>query len=246
MIGNQYMNLANGSVIEVLEVKDNLKVKVATLIDSNGMATTQRRVRTMLRDNLFDSRLKANGQPRTSGWVPAAETATHTSLANKTQAVPATTKKEPSVTAQISEPSTWDEVDLESMSTEALIQYGHKLDVQAKQAKDAADGVKAELKKRSKRPGVTIVGESVYDLGRNMNFSQALAVKKLTAQQLAMVSVTTTEVDSKKAQALFGKDSPLYQSLLVPADNYTLKLRTVTEKDLLAQMGGQYQSPFGD
>lgn len=236
MIGTRYTNLANGSVIEVVEIVDNFKVRVGTLVDSNGIDTTQRRLREISRDKLFTSATKDNGKPRTSGWVPYTEAST--------QAVPATTKKEHTVTAQINEPSVHDEIDLESMSVQALIQYGHKLDIEAKRAKDAVDKVKEELKKRSKRPGVTIVGESVYDLGRNMNFSQALAVKKLTPEQLAMVSVTTTEVDSKKAQAVFGKDSELYKSLLVPADNYTLKLRTVTDKDLDAALGGQYESPF--
>lgn len=244
MIGTRYTNLANGSVIEVVEIVDNFKVRVGTLVDSNGIDTTQRRLREISRDKLFTSATKDNGKPRTSGWVPYAEATTKTALTVSTQAAPATTKKEHVVTAQINEPSVHDEIDLESLPKEALIQYAHDLDIKAKRAKEEADKAKEELKRRSKRPGVTIVGDTVYDLGRNMNFSQALAVKKLTSEQLAMVSVTTTEVDPKKAQAVFGKESELYKSLLVPADNYTLKLRTVTDKDLDAALGGQYESPF--
>jgi len=236
-IGNEYTNLANGSVIRVVGVQGPHEVTVVTLVNSNGEETSQQRKRKMSTDNLHDTLVKDNGDPRTSGWVLISDTP---QPAPKT--VSAAAKKENTVTANISPGAqSWDEVDLSKMSKEALIKSAHKLDLQAKEIKDALDSLKAELKKRGVSRGTAIAGESVMTVSVGMNFSPELAKKHLTPAEIA--SFTVPELDAKAIKAYLGEKSPEYQRLLVPGAT-TVKLRMVTEADIKAAAQGRLADPF--
>ena len=235
--GNEYTNLTNGSVIRIVEVNSPHEVVVITLVNSNGEETSQQRKRKMNTNVLHDTVVKDNGDPRTSGWVLISDTEP---VSNKT--VSAAAKKENVVTASISPGAqSWDEVDLSKMSQEALIQSAHKLDIQAKEAKDALDLIKEELKKRIVGRGTAVAGDSVMTVTVNTAFSPELAKKHLTPAQVETFTVPT--LDAKAIKAYLGEKSPEYQRLLVPAAT-TVKLRMVTEADAKAAAAGRLADPF--
>lgn len=236
-IGNEYTNLLNGAVIRVVDVQGPHEVTVITVVNTNGEETSQQRKRKMNTNNLHDTVVKDNGEPRTSGWVLISDDPRPTK-----RAVPAAKTKENVVTASISPGAqSWDETDLSKMPKEVLIQSAHKLDIQAKEIKDSLDALKAELKKRGVTRGTAIAGESAMTVSVAMNFSPELARKHLTSAEIK--SFTVPELDSKAIKAYLGEKSPEYQRLLVPGGT-TIKLRMASDADKTAAAQGRLADPF--
>lgn len=236
-IDNEYTNLGTGAVIRVVDVAGPHEVTVITLVNSNGEETSQQRKRKMNPVNLYDTVVKDNGEPRTSGWVLISDDPEPTK-----RAVPAAKTKEHVVTANISPGAqSWDEVDFDKMPIEILIQTAHRLDLKAKEAVSAFELAKEALKKKIKGRGVSIAGESAISVSHTMAFSPELAKKNMTPAQIE--TFTTKTLDAKAIKAYFGEKSADYRKFLVPAAT-VIRLRPVTDQDLQAQQKGQLRDPF--
>lgn len=237
--GNEYLNITTGAVIRVVEVHGPHEVTVITLVNSNGEETSQQRKRKMNPVNLHDTLLKDNGELRTSGWVLQSDTPP----ASTSRAVPAAKTKENVVTANISPGAQdWSEVDMAGVSTEILVQSAHRLDIQAKSVADDLDLIKAELKKRmTSGRGTKIAGESVMTVTTAMNFSPALARKKLSEKEVKALS--KSELDREAVKKYLGEKSPAYQALLVPGAA-TVKFRMVKTEDVTNVEQGLVADPF--
>jgi len=140
--------------------------------------------------------------------------------------------------------SDFQDVDVSALSAEQLIKHGYYLHVRAAELKKKQKEVSDEINRRGKQTGTRLAGNASLNLSRPKRFSEELALAKLNKTQQR--KITVTKLDSTKAKEEFGEDSALYQSLLAPAENFTVKFSAATTKQKVLDADGELDDPFAE
>lgn len=135
-----------------------------------------------------------------------------------------------------------DDIKLSELTDDQLIKHGYQLTVMEADLKKKKQALNEEVNRRGRRTGTRVVGNASLQLTRPKRFSEELALAKLNKTQQRRITVQ--KLDSTKAKEEFGEDSPLYQSLLAPAENFTVKFSAATTKQKVLDMDGSLEDPF--
>jgi hypothetical protein len=121
------------------------------------------------------------------------------------------------------------EPDLAALETSELVRWLDRVNAQKAILEKLAENAKDELRRRDLTEGVSIFGETAVVYAVPQMFDGKKAKALLTPQQYEAICVT--KPDSKKAQAMLGKDSSEYQELCSPG-TARITVRQATEEDL--------------
>lgn len=210
--GDRYVRMTDGSVIEIIET-DQHTARVATVTVSGALT----RYRSLhVAPHLKSGAYNLRGDVHKTGYVNIRD------LPEDHPFAPLPERRDSAVSFHEQEP------DFSQMNEAALVQWAHDREKLAADLADQAERAKSELKRRATGPGTRIIGDTAVITAPNERFDAKLAEKVLDRQSLEAISVR--KPDGAKARDRFGKDSPLYRSM-VRSFGWKMTLRQATSED---------------
>lgn len=210
--GDRYVRMTDGSVIEIIETDQNT-ARVATVTVS-GALTRYRSLHVV--PHLKSGARNLKGDVHKTGYVNVHD------LPEDHPFAPRPERRASAVSFHEEEP------DFEQMNEAALVQWVHDREKMAASLADQAERAKSELKRRATGPGTRIIGDTAVITAPNERFEPKLAEKVLSHRDLEAISVR--KLDGSKARDRFGKDSPVYRSM-VRSFGWKMTLRQATDED---------------
>ncbi len=210
--GDRYVRMTDGSVIEIIET-DQHTARVATVTVS-GALTRYRPLRVA--PHLKSGARNLKGDEHKTGYVNVRD------LREDHPFAPRPERRATVVSFHEEEP------DFDQMNEAALVQWVHDREKMAASLADQAERAKSELKRRATGPGTRILGDTAVITAPNERFEPKLAEKVLNNRDLEAISVR--KLDGAKARDRFGKDSPVYRSM-VRSFGWKMTLRQATDED---------------
>lgn len=134
------------------------------------------------------------------------------------------------------------DIDPKTLDYDDLIKVGYHIQVQANEIAAKLKDFTEEINRRGKRPGTRVVGNAMTRLTRPNRFSEEVALAKLTKAQQRRIS--ETKLSGPKAKKEFGEDSPIYQSLLVPAEKFTVTIGKASTTHKVKDADQELEDPF--
>lgn len=202
----EYTNLANGSVLRVVDADDMGRATVVT-VTASGRIANQRTVATT---GFHEGYLTRQGKPRKTGWV-------------RTDELPYTHEYAPQNKASEAVAP-----DVTKMDDTELFAYIERKETERDLAKQEAETAKKELAERTTKEGTRILGDVAVVARPNRRFDAKLARQFLSPVQYA--SICESKPSPEKARNAFGKESELYTSM-TKDHGWTLTVRMATDDD---------------